>query len=241
MAAFIIAATMFNGCGSRSDPASAATAALPPAIPASEPVLLFNGTGTSADVSAVQAVLSTQGVGYTTADSDQLNAMTKAELGGFKLIVVPGGNSIEIGQSLDASTVANVRGAVQQYGVHYLGLCAGAFFGAHSIYNGVNLTGGVSFDFYADEFKGIHQEVIEISFPDQCPPQHLLGRWTAAIGLGRGGGEISRWHSRNRPRAVGQGFCDLHRRASRGTRELVRADDAAGFRECRPGVCGNVD
>ena len=169
MAAFVIAATMFSGCGSHSDPASAATAALPPAIPASEPVLLFNGTGTSADVSAVQAVLSSQGVGYTTADSDQLNAMTKAELGGYRLIVVPGGNSIEIGQSLKGSTVANVRGAVQEYGVHYLGLCAGAFFGAHSIYNGVNLTGGVSFDFYADEFKGIHQEVIKISLSDSAP------------------------------------------------------------------------
>jgi biotin protein ligase-like protein len=169
VAAFIIAATMFNGCGSRSDPASAATAALPPAIPASEPVLLFNGTGTSADVSAVQAVLSTLGIGYTTADSDQFNAMTKAELGGYKLIVVPGGNSIEIGQSLNGSTAGNLRGAVQQYGVHYLGICAGAFFGAHSGYNGVDLTGGLSFDFYADEFKGIHQEVIEISFPDRAP------------------------------------------------------------------------
>jgi hypothetical protein len=154
MSAFIIAATIFSGCGSHSDPASAATAALPPAIPASEPVLLFNGTGTSADVSAVQAVLSTLGIGYTTADSDQLNAMTKAELGGYKLIVVPGGNSIEIGQSLNGSTAANLRGAVQQYGVHYLGLCAGAFFGAHSSYNGVDLTGGVSF---------------EISLPDRAP------------------------------------------------------------------------
>jgi glutamine amidotransferase-like uncharacterized protein len=188
MAALLIAAAMLSGCGSHSDSASAATAALPPAIPASEPVLLFNGTGTSADVSAVQAVLSALGIGYTTGDSDQLNAMTKAELGGYKLIVVPGGNSIEIGESLNGSTVANVRGAVQQYGVHYLGLCAGAFFGAHSIYNGVDLTGGVSFDFYADEFKEIHQEVIEISFPDS-PPMNMywedgpqLSGWGEVVG-----------------------------------------------------------
>ena len=85
MAAFLMAATMLSGCGSHRDPASAATVALPPAIPASEPVLLFNGTGTSADVTAVEAVLSIQGIGYTTADSDQLNAMTKAGAGRIQI------------------------------------------------------------------------------------------------------------------------------------------------------------
>ncbi|HVR22394.1 MAG TPA: BPL-N domain-containing protein [Candidatus Polarisedimenticolia bacterium] len=146
------------------------TAVLPPAITAAEPVLLFNGTGTtSSDVAAVEAVLGTLGVGYVTADSAQLNAMTEPQLGGYKLMIVPGGNSITIGQSLTADTASMIRGAVQQYGVNYLGLCAGAFFGGYSIYNGVDLTGGVSFDFYADEFKGIHLEPVEISLPNSGP------------------------------------------------------------------------
>jgi len=166
LTAFLLAAVLFTGCGSQSDPASAA---LPPAIPASQPVLLFNGTGTSADVAAVQAVLNTLGIGHLTADSAQLNAMTEAQLAGYKLIIVPGGNSIEIGKSLSGSAAANLRGAVQQYGVHYLGICAGAFFGGYSVYNGANLTGGVPFQFYADEFKGIHQEVVELSFPSGAP------------------------------------------------------------------------
>jgi glutamine amidotransferase-like uncharacterized protein len=132
-------------------------------------VLLFSGTGTSSDVAAVESVLSTLAIGYLTADSAQLEAMTQAQLGGYKLIIIPGGNSIEIGQSVSGNAAANVRTAVQQYGVHYLGICAGAFFGAYSVYNGVNLTGGVPFDFYADEFRGIHQETVEMAIQGSAP------------------------------------------------------------------------
>jgi hypothetical protein len=166
-AGFLTATILLSGCGSSRNAEMAA--ALPPAIPAAEPVLLFNGTGTSSDVEAVEAVLKTLGVGYLTADSAQLNAMSEAQLGGYKLIIIPGGNSIEIGESLTPNAVAYLRGAVQQYGVHYLGICAGAFFGGYSVYNGVNLTGGAPFDFYADEFKGIHREPVELSFVSSGP------------------------------------------------------------------------
>jgi glutamine amidotransferase-like uncharacterized protein len=150
-------------------------------------VLLYNGTGTSSDVSAVEGVLDTLGVGYATADSSQLSAMSEAQLGGYRLIIVPGGNSITIGENLTADSASMMRGAVEDYGVHYLGLCAGAFFGGYSIYNGLDLTGGVSFDFYADESKGIHLEPVEIFLPDnssldvywQDGPQ--LSGWGAVV------------------------------------------------------------
>jgi hypothetical protein len=192
--ASLVASITFSGCGSGSVQSAAVppvtippTAVLPPAIPAPEPVLLFNGTGTSSDVAAVEAVLGTLGVGYVTADSTQLTAMTEPQLGGYKLMIVPGGNSITIGQSLTTDTTSMIRGAVEQYGVHYLGLCAGAFFGGYSIYNGVDLTGWVSFDFYADEYKGIHLEPVEISLPNsglldvywQDGPQ--LSGWGAVV------------------------------------------------------------
>ena len=160
--------TLF-GCGSPSGQMSPASPDLPPAIPAAEPVLLFNGTGTSADVSAVESILHHLNLKYATANSSQLNAMSKQQLGGYKLLIIPGGNSITIGQNLSPQTAANIRTAVQLYGVHYLGICAGAFFGGYSTYNGVDLTGGVSFDFYADEFKGIHKNVVTLSFPKGEP------------------------------------------------------------------------
>lgn len=90
--------------------------------------------------------------------------MSEPQLAGYKLIIIPGGNSITIGESLTPDTASMIRGAVQDYGVHYLGICAGAFFGGYSTYNGVDLTAGVSFDFYADEYKGIHLEPVDISF-----------------------------------------------------------------------------
>ena len=33
----------------------------------------------------------------------------------------------------------------------------------------MNLTGGIAFSFYADEFKGIHKEPVTISFPTSGP------------------------------------------------------------------------
>ncbi|HEY3974842.1 MAG TPA: BPL-N domain-containing protein [Candidatus Sulfotelmatobacter sp.] len=146
------------------------TAALPPAIPAAEPVLLYTGNGASpSDVTALETILGNLSVGYTASDSAQLNAMSEQQLGGYKLIIIPGGNSITIGESLTVSTASAIRGAVQQYGAHYLGVCAGAFFGGYSVYNGVDLTSGVAFNFYADEAQGIHIEPVEISFPNSVP------------------------------------------------------------------------
>lgn len=173
----LLAATVLNGCGSQngqsagsSSPSSPSSGGLPPAVPAAEPALLYNGTGASVtDVSAIEGILNTAGIGYETADSAQLNAMTEPELGGYKLIIIPGGNSITIGESLTAGTTSSIRSAVENYGVHYLGICAGAFFGGYSVYNGVNLTAGVSFNFYAAESEGIAEEPVEISFPDSAP------------------------------------------------------------------------
>ena len=132
-------------------------------------MLLYNGTGTSADVLAVEAVLGNLGIGYLTADETLLNAMTEPQLAGYKLIIIPGRKLDHHRRKSHCASYINIRGAVQHYGVHYLGLCAGAFFGGYSSYNGVDLTAGVSFDFYADEYKGIHEEPVEISFPSWRP------------------------------------------------------------------------
>lgn len=85
--ALLVGAIALSGCGSRS---AQLDAALPPAIPASEPVLLYTGVGTSSsDVAALETILGNLSVGYTAADSVQLNAMSEAQLAGYKLIIVP--------------------------------------------------------------------------------------------------------------------------------------------------------
>lgn len=133
-------------------------------------ILLFNGTGTSStDVSAVEAILNTNKLLYATANSSQLNAMTETQLKAYKLLIVPGGNSITIGNNLKSSTTTNIHNAVINDGLHYLGICAGGFFGGYSIYNGLNLTSGVWFNFYADYYKGIYKEAVEISSSGASP------------------------------------------------------------------------
>jgi hypothetical protein len=131
-------------------------------------VLIFNGTGTSStDVTAVESVVSTAGLAYNTVNSSQLDGMTQAQLAAYKLFIVPGGNSITIGDNLSSKATATVRAAVED-GLNYLGFCAGSFFGGSSIYNGLDLTSGVWFDFYADYYKGINKEAVSISFPGQA-------------------------------------------------------------------------
>ena len=130
--------------------------------PAIEPVLLFDGTGTSPnDVAAMKAVLEGCKLTYSTADSSRLNAMSESELSAHRLLIVPGGNYVAIGESLTPATSAKIRSAVQG-GLNYLGICAGGLL-AGDVPGGLNLTDGVKFDFYALVNHGVHKAAVEIS------------------------------------------------------------------------------
>jgi hypothetical protein len=130
-------------------------------------ILLFNGTGTtSTDVSAVESLLGSLKLVYTTANTEQIEGMTQSQLEAYKLLIVPGGNSITIGDNLSTSATNNIHNAVVDGGLHYFGVCAGAFFGGYSIYNGLDLTSGVWFNVYANDGKGTGKTAVEISYPD---------------------------------------------------------------------------
>ena len=126
-------------------------------------ILLFDGTGTSAnDVRAVERLLDAQGLGYATIGSDELNALSVAELRRYRLLIVPGGNFEQMGNALTPGAARNVSEAVRG-GLNYLGLCAGAFIAGASPYNGFNLTEGVRFKFYALEAQNIRKAAVAIS------------------------------------------------------------------------------
>src|SRR5438552_6898587 len=77
------------------------------------PILLFNGTGTSPnDVAAVETILKDCHLDYRTVNSRQLNGMSESELMVYRLLIVPGGNYITMGDSLTLSTTANIHNAV---------------------------------------------------------------------------------------------------------------------------------
>jgi len=127
------------------------------------PVLLFNGTGTSAnDVAAIETLLEKSGIAYSTADSAQLDAMSAARLRNYHLVIIPGGDFTLIGTGLRKETSAKLRDAVQ-HGVNYIGICGGAFFAGRSPYNGLNLTSGVQFGFYSAEARGVRKAAVLIA------------------------------------------------------------------------------
>jgi len=160
----------------------------PPTSPHIAPILLFNGTGTSPnDVAAVEAILSNNQLNYSTVDSSQLNEMGEAQLREYRLLIVPGGNFVDMGNSLTSATAANLRNSVQN-GLNYLGICAGAFLAGNSPYNGLNLTSGVRFGFYSAENQGIRKTAVAITRVGEATldqywedgPQ--LAGWGAVVG-----------------------------------------------------------
>jgi glutamine amidotransferase-like uncharacterized protein len=127
------------------------------------PTLLFNGTGTSpGDVAALERILSSEHLNYSTVNSPQLNGMSESQIREYRLLIVPGGNFERLGNSLTSSTTANIRNAVHS-GLNYLGFCAGAFFAGNSPYNGLNLTSGSQFGFYAAEARGVRKAAVAIT------------------------------------------------------------------------------
>lgn len=91
-------------------------------------VLVFTGDGTwGTEIGDLEAMLDAHGVTYQEATSAQLDAMSAQDMATFGVIYIPGGEGgTEAGNTLP-QTHANLRTAVQQLGVSYVGFCAGAF------------------------------------------------------------------------------------------------------------------
>ncbi|MDP9081708.1 MAG: BPL-N domain-containing protein [Bacteroidota bacterium] len=130
------------------------------------PVLLFNGTGASLnDVDAIRTILDSEHLNYFMVNSPELNGMGRSQFMKYRLLIVPGGDFMDMGNSLTTGAAANIRYAVQR-GLNYLGICAGGFLAGNSAYyNGFNLTSGVTFGFYSAENKGIRKAAVAITSP----------------------------------------------------------------------------
>lgn len=128
------------------------------------PILIFNGTGASRnDVVAIGNILKENGFACDTADSNELNSIGKSDLAKRRLLIVPGGNYLVMGQHLTKETTQRVRNAVCR-GLNYLGICAGGLLAGRADCNSFNLTSGVKFGFYSVVNRGIHKTVAPISW-----------------------------------------------------------------------------
>jgi len=121
-----------------------------PSSPSAAPILLFTGTGTSpGDLAAIESILDSSRLTYSKVNSSQLNGMNESQISRYRLLIVPGGNFVQMGNSLSAGATASVRNAVKG-GMNYLGICAGGFLAGSfpAPYNSFNLSSGVQFGFY---------------------------------------------------------------------------------------------
>lgn len=80
----------------------------------------------------------------------------------YRLMIVPGGNFIDIGNSFRPNTISNIHKAVQG-GLNYLGVCAGGFLAGQAPYKSLNLTSCVRFEFYSIERRGIRKAPVVIT------------------------------------------------------------------------------
>ena len=148
-------------------------------------ILLFNGTGTSPnDVAAVAKILKEKGLDYATANSKRLNDMSESRLMAYRLIIVPGGNYITMGNSLTPEAAGRIHNAVHQ-GANYLGICAGGLLAGKAKCNSLNLTADVRFDFYAVVNQGIHKAAVPVTCVDAPLIEHYWENGPQFTGWGQ--------------------------------------------------------
>ena len=89
--------------------------------------------------------------------------MTDAGISRYRLMIVPGGNFVDMGNGLSPVAIARIHDGVQ-HGLNYLGLCAGAFLAGSfpAPYRSLNLTSGVQFHFYA-AVREVHKAAVAIT------------------------------------------------------------------------------
>jgi len=155
----VLIAMSFPGCKSHNARGSSP-------LGAAVPILLFNGDGTSPnDVLAIESILFNAHLDYSTANSAQLNAMSETQLRQYRLLIVPGGNFIDMGKSLTTATSLNIHNAVKE-GLNYFGICAGGFLaGQSAYYNSFKLAPGKQFGFYSAANKNIQKAAVPIITP----------------------------------------------------------------------------
>jgi glutamine amidotransferase-like uncharacterized protein len=166
----------------------ALAACAPPAPDDSAPILVFNGTGASPNsIKAIETVLKAGHYQYTIVDSRQLNGMSESQFRAHRLLIVPGGNYLTLGNSLTPQAATNLHNAVQG-GLNYLGICAGGLLAGDAACNSLNLTSGVRFGFYSVVNQGVHKAAVTITGPGTPALEHYwedgpqFSGWGAVVG-----------------------------------------------------------
>jgi len=138
-------------------------------------VLLFNGTGVStSDWQSTESIIKNQGWSYQLVNSAELNAMSLEELSNFGVIIVPGGYGGTITSNLTTAARLRIRQAVRDYGVGYVGFCAGAWVAVGPEAEGRTVAGyglavaqgSVLPSYYPGGNSSLTAAMVPVTFPD---------------------------------------------------------------------------
>jgi glutamine amidotransferase-like uncharacterized protein len=136
--------------------------------------LLFNGIGIStSDWQSTEQIVRNAGLSYQLVNSSQLDAMSVTDMAKFGVMIFPGGYGNQITEGVSATTGLNVRKAVRDYGVSFLGICAGAWVAVGPEWNTNNVAAygfAVANGSFLQEYLPGGQEptaaIVNVSFAD---------------------------------------------------------------------------
>ncbi len=136
--------------------------------------MVFTGDGTwGTEINSLEGILANHHATYQEINSEQLESLSLSDLAQFGVLIFPGGQGATQAKSVSADTHDRLRKAIQQEGVGYLGLCAGAFIAVaptppvgQDVSYGFGIVNGPVPDYYFLEDQGIDISMTLHSFPD---------------------------------------------------------------------------
>ncbi len=132
-------------------------------IPYTTGALVYNGDGVwTGEAANLESILTAHGVTYREVSTAQLNTMSVDDLAQYGTIVWPGGSGSAEVANLTTQIKANLKTAVQDRGVGYVGFCAGAFIGVWPL----ELISHSVLDYYFLEYQKIYSDMVLTTWPD---------------------------------------------------------------------------
>jgi hypothetical protein len=129
-------------------------------------ILIYAGDSAAYDdPEALASIAESKGLTHRSVSSEELNQMSLDDLSKFGAIAWPGGYAGRMSDSLTQQTRDNIRRAVQERGVSFVGICAGAFIAVSPDTTwGFSIVKAETLPYYHLEDEGTDDAMVGVSF-----------------------------------------------------------------------------
>jgi hypothetical protein len=199
-------------------------------------VLIYAGDAAAYDdPEALASIADSKGLTHRSVTSEELNQMSLDDLSKFGTIAWPGGYAGKMSDSLTQQTRDNIQRAVQERGVSFVGICAGAFIAVSPDTKwGFSLVKSETLPYYHLEDEGTDDAMVGVSMI-QGGDRQLV--WWGGPSLPEWqGGVIARYSDNHQPAIAqtwaGNGLVILsgpHPEAPSNWRSKLGLDDSDGL------------